>query len=229
MTRFSTNVAAGLVLLSASVPRGEASVVPWIGATARFGTYSLANLDAPLDAKVDEIDHGFGFGGDAGLSLSSRVDLALRYERILAGSEVSDATGSLKSDFAADAFYGTWEYRLHATSVPSFGVGAGVGFVSSAGTVELSVPGGGTTGHTDGFGPLFQGYGIVDLAPTSRVSVVITAGYRWAKATSVQIDGTPLFAADGTYYDANYSGLVIAAGLRVHLSRGSWPWNRTAR
>ena len=226
MTKTTVSLAAALSLLGVPASKAETTVAPWIAGSARFGTYSMEdvnedirNFDALVSASFDEINNGFGFGGAAGLSLGSGVDIAARYERMLASSDVSDQTGSLEYDFAANAFYGTLEYRSLSASGPSFGIGAGAGIVSSAGDVEVSLTGlGAASGDVEGSGPLLQVFGLVDFAPRSRASVVVLGGYRYAKASSVKLDGVPIENQDGSDFDVDYSGLIVGAELRIRLS-----------
>ena len=104
-------------------------------------------------------------------------------------------------------------------SGPSFGVGAGAGVVSCAGSLQVSVEGvGAASGEVEGSGPVFQAHGLVDLAPHSRASVVILAGYRSARASSVEVDGVSIQNAQGDDYNVDYSGLIVAAHLRLRLA-----------
>jgi hypothetical protein len=204
-----------------------ASVVPWVGGTARFGTYAMdvvnediRALDALIEPEFDEIENGFGFGADLGVTLSSSVDLALHYERLLASSDVSDSSGSLELDYAANAFYLGLEWKQLTSAGPAFGLGGGAGIVSTAGELNLTITGlGSASGEIEGSGPLFQAYALVDFTPRSRVSALALAGYRHARASSVKLDDEPLFGESD--YDVDYSGLIVSASFRIRFNSPS--------
>jgi hypothetical protein len=214
-----------LALVSASaLVSPAAGATPWFSASGRFGTYAMEDvnreirmIDALTYSRFDEISSGFGLGLGVGwIPSSGRSAFGIHYERLFAKSEITDYSGSLSYDFAANAYYGTLEYRPPSTGKALFGAGMGAGAVSSAGEISLAVTGvGAASGNVEGTGPLFQGYVFAELPIGTRAFLVPLAGYRYAKISSVELDGAPIQNPDGSDYSVDYSGFVAELGLRL--------------
>lgn len=219
---FAAALLAGLVAATAA----SGGAVPWVEVGGRYGTYAMDDVNddiAAIDALVwplsfDEISGGIGFGAGAGLRVAPNVDLGVRFERLLAKSEVSDYSGSITYDFGANALYGFVEFRQTSSSKIRGGIGAGGGLVASSGEVELSVTGAGSIRRdTEGSGPFLQGYGFVEIPAGPRASIVPSAGYRYAKVSALEIDGTSIYNADGSDYSVDYSGFFASLAVRFLL------------
>ncbi|MFH1278547.1 MAG: hypothetical protein ABIK65_09230 [Candidatus Eisenbacteria bacterium] len=226
MRRTVLSLTALTLTVLAIVPPAAGGVTPWLEIGGRYGTYAMDDVNddiAAIDALIwptrfDEISGGLGFGTGAGLRVSPNLDIGIRYERFMAKSEASDFSGSITYDFGANGLFGFMEYRFPSSSKISGGIGAGGGLVVSSGEVGLTVTGvGSVSGDTEGSGPLLQGYGFIDLPLSPRVSIIPSAGYRYAKVSSLEIDGLPVYNADGSDYSVDYSGVFLSASIRFLL------------
>lgn len=222
MTRRLALMLATAGILGANTPCFGIS--PWVGATGVASTYRLddANDDILfinnlLAGNLSEIKSGFGFGGEVGVQLFERVAVAGHFERILARSSARDSTGTLDFALDADLIYGTLEWRP-APDLSRLGINLGAGIVRSAAQVDLAIVGEDPISEAlDGSGLFAQGAASTAYSMGSRASLVLSGGYRYAKAKSIKIAGANIQDSFGDGYELDYSGLFARAAIRVRV------------
>jgi len=215
-----------LAFTTSATAQSKPLLTPWIGATAGFGTYAMGdvnedirNVDALIFAKFDEINSGFAFGADAGFDVNQQWRIGVHYSRLLAGSDVGDASGTLDYNLPANAVYGSVDFLPPMASLVKVGLGVSGGVVLAAGTVDLSVAGVGTvSGELSGSGPYFDAHVSLDLPLGTLVALTPVIGYRYANVTEVELDDQPVYTDSGEKYDVDYSGFLLRVGLRIMLS-----------
>ena len=203
-----------------------AEALPWIGITGGIGTCAMGDvndeireLDALLIASFDEISKGLGFGVDAGVNLGDSWSLSGHFLRLMAGSDVSDPTGSLDYSLGANAVYATVDYLPSTGVSPRFGIGISGGVVMAAGTIDASFVGiGAESGDVSGNGPYFDVHGFVETPIGSVLTIVPSVGYRHAITSEVEMDGQPVYTYGGDRYDVDYSGIFAHLSIRIGLS-----------
>lgn len=221
MRRLAAMLATAGILAATSPCFG---VSAWVGVTGVASQYRLddANDDIlfinnALSGNVSEIKSGFGWGGEVGVQLFERVAVAGHFERILARSSVRDSTGSLAFTMDADVIYGTVEWQP-APDRSRVGINVGAGIVRSAAHVDLAILGTDpTSAALDGSGLFVQGGASTRYSMGSRASLVLSGGYRYAKAKSIKVDGSNIQDAFGDGYELDYSGLFAGAEIRVRV------------
>ena len=199
-----------------------------------YQTYSMSDVKEAIEtpgtlfpgatASADEIHGGASFGAGLRLRPSERISLALDVSHLLAKTSGSGV-------FLGTAYNG--ELNVPATNVnvtliylfPSvgrlqFGLGAGAGYYVCTG--EASATASGLTFSTDVDGSGFGAHaeGISDIALVGPLHAEIGAGYRYAKTTDVEAEGTILRNADGSKSQVDWSGFMGRTGLTIYLGGG---------
>jgi len=201
----------------------SAQVVPWLGAGAGYGTYTLEDVnteirdwDDQISENFAEIKHGAAIAAEGGIDINQQVRLGLHYQRLLASSEVSDFTGSLKYQFHANLIFGSVSYLMVTRSGLRPGLGVSGGLVSADGTLEISLVGlGAGTGSVTGNGYYAGAHISVDFPIGQTGAIIPQLSYRYAQIPEVEIQGQTIFNPDGSL---DYSGLVLTVSLRFFIA-----------
>jgi hypothetical protein len=196
---------------------------PWFAVGGGFDTHSMSDVNADIDnlnaaifpLRMDNVTSGFAFGAALGVDITSQVSLSAHYDRLLASTDVGDATGSIKYDFPANVFGARVQYLRPYGGRSSFGIGGGLGLVSAAGKVSLIVSGvGSVTGDVSGNGPVAEGFFCGDLRASDGFAIAPLLGYRYAKISETKVRGQIIYNADGSKYALDYSGLLARVMLK---------------
>jgi hypothetical protein len=197
---------------------------PWAAATGSWATYSMKDVNDQIGSindalagagsslTMDEINNGFGFGVAFGGDLSEAMTVGIGYDRVFGSSEVSDASGSIKFDFPANAFRGFGEYRFPSSGQFKPHVGIALGMVSASGTISATGLG---SGDVTGSGPLAEVYVGGDMWAAPKFAITGSAGYRYAKIGEFKVDDETATNADDSKATMDYSGFTARLGLKV--------------
>jgi hypothetical protein len=213
-------------LLVASVA-GSAHARPYFEAHAGWSSYSMSDVNAEIGAvnatiapfHMNEINDGIMYGAGFGAELSSGASIGIAYDRLTGSTDVGDATGSLEYDVPGNVFRATGHYAFKGGGSARAHVGASLGIVSEDGTISITAGGGSAQGDIKGSGALFEVFGGGDFKLGPQVSAVADVGYRHAKAGGIEVEGTPVYNAQGDKYSVDFSGFMLRAGLKVFLSK----------
>lgn len=214
---------AGFVLLLGLSSFGDANAF-WLTVNGGYNTYAMSDINDDIQAvngvisplHMDEISSGTSYGLGFGIPVSKKVDIGLTYEKLSADSDVGDATGSIKYDFAAKAYKATLLYHFASSSKFASGLSAAVGTISSGGEVEFQQDGYQTRrGDVEGSGLLLEGAFAADYWVSPRVAITGSVGYRLAKVSEPEIAGSPIYDDGGNRLEVDYSGLALRIGLKV--------------
>jgi hypothetical protein len=175
-----------------------------------FNTHSMSDWNDAIDeansfgANFDNINDGFSFGVGPTVVVNENWMFGAHYERLMPGSS-EDSGIEIKP--SANAFGVTGTYLFPSSGPMSFGIGAGVDYITLGGT--LSDPT--TELDEEGSGVGFQFYGTTSHAFSPVMSGAFTVGYRLADIDVDNIGGEdpstiPLSSED-------YSGLMLRVGL----------------
>lgn len=197
----------------------------WIEPLGGVSTYAMtdvndeiADLSALTGLHMDEISSGYAYGIRAGTNVSPRIALSASYERLSGSSEIGDYSGSIEYNLPANVFYGACEYSFPSLSAFHMALAGGLGLVSAAGEINLSVTGeGAASGKVTGTGALFEGLLVAHYTILPNVTINPSVGYRFAKVGETKVEDEIVYNADGSKYTLDYGGLVFRIGLRVFL------------
>jgi opacity protein-like surface antigen len=191
-----------------------AEPAPTFGLVLRGGlsTYAMEDMNdfffasnVTIGTELEEVDGGGSFGGGVRLWPGPEVMVELAYERLTGTSEDFGGTGEVGLD--ANLAMVSFTYAPQAYRAARFGLGAGLGFVSS--DAEVRGPGG--RGSIEGSGPAFHFFGLLESPLGDNAAFTADAGYRYAVASDVDIVGIP------SNIDVDWSGLVLRGGLAVYF------------
>jgi opacity protein-like surface antigen len=223
-------LAAGLAVVAAPSMAAAAGAQPWFSFTPTWSTYSLTDVntlisglnaslaDSGFTGHMHEIKHGAGFGVSSGVDFPGGFTLAVAFDRLLGSTRASDGSSSIAVKVPANAFTLRGLYRFPSRGACVAGVGLGAGRVSERGGIELTDASALSKVAFDlkGSGPVIEGFVTGDFWPGRTVALSGSAGYRYAKVTELRLlDQTLYNPADGSKLEADYSGFVLRAGLRV--------------
>jgi len=145
--------------------------------------------------QFDPIDRGGGFGGGIQVIIGQRYVFRTDWERLTASTHVGGVTSESKVEVPVDVFSTTLGYDLLSSNNARFGVGIGLAWYSSraeqiitetlTGQNEVELGRIKLDGSTTG--PLYQMF--FEARFTEKLFVGVTAGYRTAKVTSLDISG----------------------------------------
>ena len=187
--------------------------------------YNLDDVNDSIDAANEEaggtfLDHvssGLDVGLAAGYSLNSELHLGLGYARLSGNSGYSGEEYLVEYDLPADLFEMFLDYLPAGDQKVRVGAGATVGVISSAATLLVPDPMGGSfQDEFSGSGFLFSAYGILDAAVTSKFSLYGQAGFRHAIISELKVDGETVLNPDSLddKLRFNYSGLFLRVGVQ---------------
>jgi hypothetical protein len=217
-------IACVAVLAVPSFSRAEKGV-PWAAGSIGFHTYAMGDVNdgihgyntliAPLN--MEDIKSGLGLGGAVGMDYP-KFSVAVSYERLKGKSDVSDVSGHVEYRVPANLFLAEGTYRRPTSGSLGWGIGAGIGLVSSAAEVDATIPA--LTDQTrklEGSSAAFDVFvtGVADVY--KHVAVVPSVGYRYAKIGEVKSDGATLTNSDGSKFTLDYSGLMTKVMVRFTL------------
>lgn len=214
-----------LMPLSAS-----AAVRPWISASLGGGMFDMTdvnedvgNINAALAGSglmMDRVGGGFIAGGAFGLDLGKGWSVGIGLDALSASTDVGDDSGRITYDLPAKVVRVLGRYAFAPASTGTGFAEVAVGRISTDGSVSVSITGSGSaTGEFDGsgitteasFGGLFW--------PAPQFGLQASLGYRHAVVKDLTVAGNPVFTADGSPYELDYSGLMLRAGLTVVLTK----------
>jgi hypothetical protein len=186
---------------------------------------------------VDDVAHGAAFGAGLDAWVTNDIVVSAAYERLIAKNSndgvvkrgpTEQVSYNVKYEVPADAFSLSATYFIPSASKLRFGLGAGVGYYSTRATIQLFeqsgstgdflLPGNALKGHGIGF----HGVGAVDYAAAGPLRVDLRLGYRFARTTQLEDEGTGVVLqdAEGAKVRADWSGFMARAGLTVFLAGG---------
>ena len=210
-------------LLALAVPASAMALPlkPWVGVSGGINTYEMGDVNSQIGdinlSTLDEIGNGFAFGVHAGMAISPLITVGAGYEFLTAGSSTSALANEYDFNLPAHTFRGGLELRAPTPGPLKLGVGAAVGRVSAAGDVLQLVAGLPSVGQVSGSGPMFEGYAVADLWFTPIMALSPSIGYRRAKISEIQYDGTTVTNPDGSDYSLDYSGYFMRLSLKIGL------------
>jgi len=233
-----------LVIAALVVPNQSSAQAarPWIRLDGGFARYAMSDLNKfgvgyfnqsfpSLD--MPEANNGYTYGGSLGLDVGRGVALGVSFARRSAKTKAT-----WNGTIVNDQNYGTYQaqvdvdYDLGAQTISGF---AEYTFVRSArsdayfglslGRIISSAKQGYTqTGYLplsykyDGSGLCFEGYVGAEHWVAPQLALVGRAGYRAAKVSEVEVDGTKMFwLANGEEMAIDWSGFDVQAGLKAEL------------
>lgn len=229
------NIFAALFALLLTAPLAtspsSAAVRPWFAGSLGGSTYSMSDvnddvstINASLAAdgiplRMDEVSNGLNIGLAFGLELTPRFAIGLGYDRLNAGSDVGDWSGSIEYDLPANFVRAFGRYSFESAGKAKGFVEGSLGRIMSAGSVNVSVTGyGSENADLEGGSLGLEGAGGVALWATPQFAVTGMAGYRMAKVGTVEVDGQQVYNTDGSDYSIDYSGLFVRVGVMVALA-----------
>lgn len=215
------------VVFTAMPALATAGVRPWFSGAIGGSTYDMTDVNDEIGVingfingtglqPMDEITKGLNFGLAFGLDVGSGFAVGVGYDRLNGQSDIGDASGSIEYDLPANLVRAFGRYSFESAGRASGFLEASLGSVSSAGTISIAITGvGSVTGDVEGSGLAFEGAGGVSLWATPQFAVTGAAGYRFAKVGNVTVDGTRVYAPNGSDYSLDYSGLFVRTGITV--------------
>jgi hypothetical protein len=166
---------------------------------------------------IEEITGGWGVGAGLRVRPAERLLIALDYERLTAGSDLTIFAQRLDLDTSANSFAATLTYYFPSSSRARFGLGAGAGYYISAGSVGIDTSGVKSTTDLHGNGVGFHGVLALDAGISPNVHFEGIAGYRYAKTTDVEIEGETLYTGSGEKARLDWSGVMSRVGLTFYF------------
>jgi hypothetical protein len=170
---------------------------------------------------LDEISSGFSYGAGVRIRPSGdKLMVALDYEHLMADTDLEVGTASVELGVPANAFTGTLFYFFPSSSRARFGLGAGVGYYSSSGSLEAEDGGVGFEIDIEGSSIGFHGLAALDVAISPVVHFEGAAGYRLAETTELEIGDEEVPNSDGDDASIDWSGLMSRLGLTFYFGSG---------
>lgn len=217
-------------LLLAVPTLASAAVRPWISGAIGGSTYAMGDVNDEVEAinaalagtglSMDEVSTGLNFGVAFGMDVGSGFAVGFGYDRLTARTEVGDYSGSIEYDLPANLLRVFGRYSFESAGRTRGFLEASLGRVSSAGSITISATGyGSESGDIDGSGMAFEGAGGMSIWTTPMFALTGMAGYRYASAGDVEVEGTPIYDASGGDYTIDYSGLFARVGITVSLAQ----------
>jgi hypothetical protein len=223
-------ITMSLLLLAGAAPV-QAETQFGIAGFVGYNTYGMEDANEVIDEvndalvgtgySLDEINSGIAFGGGLRIRPSSQVMIALDYERLSADTELSIFDFGFKLDVPANAFTATAVYLFPSTSRARFGIGAGLGYYNSSGSLRADSSGVGGEIDVEGSGVGFHGVGSLDFAISPVVHLEGMAGYRLAETSDVEVGGETAFNAEGEEATLDWSGFMSRVGLTFYFGSGT--------
>ncbi|MBZ0268882.1 hypothetical protein K8I85_12050 [bacterium] len=152
-------------------------------------------LQGSFGVQFDPIERGGGYGGGIQVIIAHRYVFRTDWERLTASTHVGGVTSESRVEVPADVFSTSLGYDMLSSNTLRFGVGFGLAWYNSraeqiitetlTGQDEVELGRIKLDGST--LGPLYQMF--FEAKFTERLFVGVTAGYRTAKVTSLDISG----------------------------------------
>jgi hypothetical protein len=222
--------AIAVLLLAAPFP-AYAETQFGIAGFAGYNSYGMDDVNELIDEvndafagtgyEMDEISSGFAFGGGLRIRPSSQVLVAIDYERLSASSDLSIFDASIELDVPANGFTGTALYFFPSTSRARFGIGAGLGYYTSSGSLSADSSGIGFEVDVEGSGIGFHGLAAADVGISPTVHLEGMAGYRFAETSDLEIAGETAYNLDGEEATLDWSGFMSRVGLTFYFGGGA--------
>jgi hypothetical protein len=190
---------------------------PWLAFSVALSSYSLSDANDEINSinaiitplHMDEIHHGVGLGGALGVDATPEFTTCLRYERLGARSEFGDIAGNVEYSLPANLWAGQFEYRNPSPDRFTYGFGAAIGIVSSAGRSASRLAGHPSISKVlHGTGLALEGFVTGDWHTSEYLTISPMVGYRRARIGEVKSGGMVLYDPDGSHFTLDYSGLV---------------------
>lgn len=231
MSRIRLTCFAALLSVVLFPALATAGVRPWFAGSLGGSTYAMSDVNddvstinaelaiagAPL--RMEEVSKGLNYGLAFGLDLTPRFAIGLGYDRLTAGTDVGDWSGSIEYDLPANFVRAFGRYTFESAGKARGFLEGSVGRVLSAGSVDVSVTGyGSENAGLDGSGLALEGGGGVSVWATPQFAFTGMAGFRKATIGTVEVDGLQIYNADGSDYSIDYSGLFVRVGVMVALA-----------
>lgn len=228
---WSRALVAALLWTSATAALASADTMrPWVGVHGSLSTFGMSDVNDDIGSvnsslagtglAMDEIHGGFGLGGSFGVEFRGPFSAGVGYERLFASTDVGDFSGSLKYDLPANAYRAFAQYSFVEGPTATWSLGAGLGAVSEAGKVTLTVTGvGSDSAHLKGSGPMFELYAGGDAWANPQLALSGAVGFRYAKIGEITVDGNTLYTANGDKYTVDYTGLFARFGLKFGMAQ----------
>lgn len=198
----------------------------WLMLNGGGASYGMADLNSEFTAFNEAnagtgqsyplIKQGMSFGGAIGYETPHQWNFGAGYDRLLASSETSNASGGMRYEFNANAMRVFGEVASRPVGSSSVRIGASVGVLAEGGKVRVSLPGEAPVDfRIGGLAPLYEGYAGGDWWATHQFAVTCAAGYRYAKVTRTKIEGGTLISSNGEAVTVDYSGPFVRLGIRL--------------
>jgi len=140
-------------------------IIPWLAVNAGYGAYAMGDvndriqaIDAQTTAEFEDITGGPFFGIEAGIEMTPMFGLGLGYQRLLASSSISDASGTLEYNLPARLLLVFIQLNTPPGRRISAGADVGIGLLTCLGGTDFTPTGSGThSGSLDAKSSAFQG------------------------------------------------------------------------
>jgi hypothetical protein len=227
-------LAALLFVLPATALAG---VRPWVAGS--FGTSLLAMGDVNDDigainsgdlagtgAQMEKINNGLNFGGAFGLDVGRDFAFGIAVDRMLAQSEAGTTNASVLFDAPGEVVRGFARYSFWNAGPARGYVEASAGRARTLATLNAQSSEEGTAhAGLEGTGPAYEFAVGLNTPSLSQFALGAALGYRYAKATDVQVEHEPIQNTSGGSYTVDYSGVFLRVGVTLFLTpqRGGTP------
>jgi len=227
-TRFAAiAVVVAVAVMAVAAPvaaQVEKKVQPWFQATAGFGTYGMGTVNEDIGGfndyygtDVSEIKSGMGLGAGVGCDLFGSLRVGFHYQRLFAKGEEETRDYAVKFEMPANVLFLSVEFLPKMTSSVQLGIGASGGAVIESGRIVLGTAESIGFINITGSGTYVDVHASLDLPLGKVFTLTEVAGYRYAVISDVKMNDEPALTADGQPYEIDYSGLILAASLRVRI------------
>ena len=203
---------------------GVLALVPVAASAATFGgevygafnTHTMGDWNDVIDdantsgGNFDNVSSDLTGGLDLRMWASPNWMFSAGWEPLFLNTE--DSSSDTKLTLDANAFTFTGAYYFPSSSKARYGLGAGLGYYVSGGSIESpSSP----TVDIDGSGVGFHFLGLGEWTVSPGFSITAASGYRVAKLSSTELtDGTTTVDSP---YDSDYSGFMGRVGLAFYM------------
>jgi len=225
---FVALLVAVLGALAAAPSPAQAKVRAGVALFGGFNNFTMTDVNETLITPLNnyigltgyslkEIKSGWGVGTGLRVRPSERVLIALDYERLFARSDLTIFMLGFAVDAPANAMTLTTTYLFPSSGKGRFGIGVGLGYYKSAGSVEVDTSGVSATSDLVGSGVGFHGLVSFDSEISPNVHFEGNAGLRYAKTTDLKIEDETVLNADGSKATMDWSGFMTRAGLTFYF------------
>lgn len=217
-----------LVALATLPSSATAKTRAGVALFAGFNNYTMTDVNStfilpvneflvPVGFVLKDITSGWGVGTGLRVRPAHPILLSFDYERLFARSDLTIFMENYVIDTPANALTATATYYFPSSSKSRFGVGAGVGYYRSAGSVEIDTLGVANHNELDGSGVGFHGLVSFDAEISPNVHFEGNAGLRYAKTTDVKVEGEEVLNPAGDKAKIDWTGFMSRAGLTFYF------------